>query len=128
MFLSCFYSKVFKLLKFLNSEKSRILLYGNLCVVSGENLSNSFRIASRLRAKQLKSHGLIPGRGKIKFSSSQSPHRFWCPPFSMGTRVLFLAMKRQVCEPDHLPPSSADTDITMELYYHSSVQEKISPD
>jgi hypothetical protein len=37
-------------------------------------------------------------------------------------------MKRQACEPDHLPPSSADTDIAMELYFHSSVKEKISPD
>ena len=32
-------------------------------------------------------------------------------------------MKRQVSEPDHLPPSSADTDIEMEMYFHSYVQE-----
>jgi len=48
----------------------------------------------------------------------------------MGTWVLFLGMKRQLCEPDHLPPSSADTDIarTVEMYLHSYVQERLSPD
>jgi len=74
------------------------------------------------------SHGLIPGRRKIKFSFPNSPHRLWCPPiFLMGTGVLFLGTKRQAWEPDHFPPSSADTDVTMELYFHSSVQKK-SPD
>ena len=96
MFLSCFYSKIFKLLKFLNSEKDRILLYGELCAVSGESLSDSFRIASRVRAKQLRSRGLIPGRRKMKFAFPNSPHRLWCPLcFLMGTGVLFLGTKRQ---------------------------------
>lgn len=129
MFLSCFYSKIFKLLKFLNSEKGRILLYGKLCVVSGESRSDSFKIASRVRAKQLRSHGLIPGRRKIKLSFPNSPHRIWCPLFffSMGTGVLYLGTKRQAWEPDHFPPSSADTDIAIELYFHSS-EKKTPPD
>jgi hypothetical protein len=46
----------------------------------------------------------------------------------MGMEVLFLGMKQQACESDQLPPDSADTDITMELYFYLSVQEKISPD
>jgi hypothetical protein len=113
------------LLKFLNSEKGRILLYGKLCVVLGESRSDSFKIASRVRAKQLRSHGLIPGRRKIKLSFPNSPHRIWCPLyFSMDTGVLYLGTKRQAWEPDHFPPSSADTDIAIELYFHSSEKKK----